>query len=386
MNNIFVSLRARSYKNVRPIEKEDSIKKPVIVHTINSLGVGGAEVLFKNAINLMDNYHHVIVYLQPPHTLQNEIRGEVEFICLNHFGWKNTFRSISRLRRIIRSRKPVLIHSHLFEATLITRLAGFNKIPSLTTLHSMFSVDAFTKNRLSLWAERTTIGQCDHLIAVSEYVLQDFLEWVPFKGKKSVVNNFLPESFFQVREKSGTPTSLKCVAVGNLKEAKNYFYLLKVFSLLKDEPISLDIYGVGVLYSDLQKEIADQQLKVRLCGKGSMPGILHEYDLFVQASHHEGFGISVIEAMAMNLPVLLSDIPVFREITAGNAHFFNLHDAASTASIFIKLMKEIPFRNQFVDEGYDHVNHLFRETTYKTKIEKIYQAALKKPGIGKVIK
>jgi glycosyltransferase involved in cell wall biosynthesis len=119
--------------------------------------------------------------------------------------------------------------------------------------------------------------------------------------------------------------NVRCVAVGNLKEAKNYFYLLQIFQSLKEQPISLDIYGTGGLQTDLQNEIDKNNLRVVLKGHlQDIPAVLPHYDIFIQSSAHEGFGLSVIEAIAARVPVFISRIPVFEEITNGHAHFFHL--------------------------------------------------------------
>ena len=63
------------------------------------------------------------------------------------------------------------------------------------------------------------------LIAVSDYVLIDYLRFVSFKGKRFVLYNFLPEDYFKKVECGTGNAPCKCIAVGTLKEAKNYPYL-----------------------------------------------------------------------------------------------------------------------------------------------------------------
>ncbi len=61
----------------------------------------------------------------------------------------------------------------------------------------------------------------------------------------------------------------------------------------------------------------------------------HHASALVIASVIEGFGLPVVEAFQRGLPVICSDIPVFREIAEGRARFFSLADPASlTAALF----------------------------------------------------
>ncbi|RAF51964.1 glycosyltransferase family 1 protein, partial [Burkholderia multivorans] len=59
--------------------------------------------------------------------------------------------------------------------------------------------------------------------------------------------------------------------------------------------------------------------------------LLAEATALVTASRAEGFGLPVIEAMAKGVPVAVSDIPIFHEITGDAAVFFDEDDPASIA-------------------------------------------------------
>jgi glycosyltransferase involved in cell wall biosynthesis len=63
----------------------------------------------------------------------------------------------------------------------------------------------------------------------------------------------------------------------------------------------------------------------------SVMQLLRASDLVFLPSFEEGFGIPLLEAAAMRTPVACSDIPVFREVTGGLAHFFNPHGSAHEA-------------------------------------------------------
>ncbi|HKC36628.1 MAG TPA: glycosyltransferase [Chitinophagaceae bacterium] len=318
------------------------------------------------------------MYFQKDNDFPIQFNASCRLKYLEHKGWRQIFRTIRNLRRTIKNEKPFIVHSHLFLSSLLTRLATPKNIPVVNTLHSVYSVDAFGKNKKSLWAERLSLKKHHSLVAVSKFVLDDYLSFVRFKGNRFVLHNFLPGSFFE--NKNNRPVkngNLKCVAIGNLKEAKNYDYLLKVFELIKDMPISLDIYGDGDLKASLCEIIETKKLNIRLCGTATdIKNVLGGYDLFIQASEHEGFGLSVIEAIASKLPVFISDIPVFREITNNYAHFFPLHDIDRAVVLLRSLLQDTERKGLYVEQAYKMAKVRYSQAAYRDQLLKIYDSVV----------
>jgi glycosyltransferase involved in cell wall biosynthesis len=351
------------------------MKRYKIAHLINNLSRGGAEILLKRTINLFPEYEHLVIYLNLPDELKTDIKGKVKFICLHHTSWRQMISTRRKFKQIISDWEPDIIHAHLFDSTLLARLSKVSSIPVVSTIHSTYSSDAFEKSKKALILERLTANKQQGLIGVSEYVVNDYLKYVPFKGKTFVLYNFLPSMNFTTEPSRciDKVEVLKCVAVGNLKEAKNYFYLLEAFSHLKDAPITLDIYGDGPLKESINKYILENGLKVKLCGKAEeIIKKLSNYDLFLQGSSHEGFGISVAEAMAVKLPILISDIPVFREITGGKAYFFPLNNVHELAAILKRFSQNEINKTLFVNSAFDQICKISSEESYKKKLHQIY--------------
>lgn len=356
------------------------MNKPQIIHVIDSVTTGGAEILLKNSINILPEFRHLIVHLFPVITLQSSFKGDVEFTCLHHTGWAGIFNTVSKLRRIIKQQRPKLVHSHLLLSNLIARLSTPSSIPLYNSLHSTYSVDAFQKNRKSIWVERLTLRNTHHLVAVSDYVLQDYKQFVSFKGGSFVLYNFLPDQFYSescLGKVDESAKELRCIAVGSLKEAKNYHYLFDIFSHVKNKNILLDVFGEGALRKELQDRIDAEKLKIRLCGNADIsPNLFNNYDLFVQASSHEGFGLSVIEAMASKLPVYISDLPVFREVTGSFAHFFSLEKLPDAVDGLEKMYRNAPMRKQFVEKGYEYCRSNYSSAAYRQKLLSIYNSSV----------
>ena len=76
-----------------------------------------------------------------------------------------------------------------------------------------------------------------------------------------------------------------------------------------------------------------------------LPGLYAGADLFLLISTYEGFGIPALEAMACRTPVLVSDLPVFREVCGEGALRANPADAAAVAAGIAESIRETPQRS-----------------------------------------
>ena len=297
------------------------------------MGVGGAEVLLKDTVQGLPEHQHVVCYLRQPDTLVPQLK---EHICYNlqHSSWKQSFGTCRKLKQIISKHQPDVIHAHLFEATLLTRMVVPEKTKFFFTIHNILSKDAFEVNRLSLVAEKLTYKKRHHIIAVSKVALDDYDKWVGIRGEADVLYNYVSQNFFDLQfdYRQEVNTSFKLVAVGNLRRQKNYPALLEAFKLLNDLPVSLDIYGEGDINDELQTTINKNRLNVRLMGRvNAVSEILPDYHAYIMSSLFEGFGIAPMEAMAAGMPVILSNLEVFKEIGEDVPVYFDQSDPASIA-------------------------------------------------------
>lgn len=318
--------------------------KPTLIIIIDNLAKGGAEIMLVNLLAELKKKFEVILV-----TLTNNCAFEKkEIICDYQYslGFKNKLSFLTcifRLKRIIKKHKPEIIHAHLIYSSLVARIACPNTIPLLYSIHGELSKSDFNKSRILTLLEKSTIKNNHSLLAVSNVVLQDYEKTIKKTNRSFVLPNYISDNYLNQKIPSKNRDqvhTLKLIAVGNIKAAKNYQYLIESFSHLKDVPVTLDIYGNTdhPLYKELQSEI--DRLKVPVFFKGAFSNVIskfHNYDLFVMSSKNEGFGIAVIEAMSCGLPVLVSDIPVMREITLQNALFFNLSNPHS----FVEIIQQI---------------------------------------------
>jgi glycosyltransferase involved in cell wall biosynthesis len=136
----------------------------------------------------------------------------------------------------------------------------------------------------------------------------------------------------------------------------------------------VDVYGEGTLRGELQAIINKFGLKVTLKGHSkNLEKILPEYDAFVMTSNFEGCAIAALEAMAVKLPALLSDIPVLRELGDANAIYFDLKNPTDLATQIKKILSGTIDLNQYSNLSYERASQLGRRDVYLKKIREIYE-------------
>lgn len=345
--------------------------KKTLIIIIDNLERGGAETLLIGILReISQQYRTVLVTLNSTFQFDKDKILCDKYYSLNAKGRFNYFMKIPQLRRIVRNEKPDLIHTHLFYSTIVGRMVKPKHVPFVFTIHNETSKNTGKVERL---IEHLTLRKNQNLIAVSKIVEEDYSSLFKKSIKTFVLYNYISENFFSPNEyPKSKGTMLRLIAIGNIKRQKNYQYLVNAFKLLKDVSISLDIYGNFLdpeLSENLQSQIKGDNLPIRLLGPSSnISKKFANYDLFISCSSYEGFGLSVVEAMASGLPVLLSDIPVFREITNNSALFFDLHHPSSLLNIIHKIFEneinltELSERGKIVTSKYhktEYCNQLF---------------------------
>lgn len=346
-----------------------------IIHITETLGVGGTEILLANSLPSLTEYNHIVIYLGGDSALKEEFK-EYPVHCLEHTGKQTFLRSILRLRKLLKKYNADIIHAHLLWSSFIARLAKPKGIRLITSIHSVLSKDAFEKNRLSLWMEKLTTNRQDDVIGVSKFVIEDYLKFVPYKKRTHLLYNFVPGIFFDTQTTNKVNFSsekpILCIAVGNLKDVKNYDYILDAFQLLPKNKFILHIAGEGPLRKRLESKITEYQLPVKLLGsQHSMQKILPQYYLFIQASSHEGFGIALAEGIGSGLIPVLSDIPVHREVTDNKAWYFDLNNPGTLATILVSIAEKGPGQEKLL-QVQNHIKAISSSISYFEKLRNIY--------------
>jgi glycosyltransferase involved in cell wall biosynthesis len=347
-----------------------------IVHVIDSLRIGGAETLLVNTINDLAEFDHVIIALNEPEDLKDKLPATVKYYRLKFaFRKANFIPTIWKLRKIFSIEKPAIIHAHLYWSIIMSRIARWKPAKFIFTLHGMMGLRMFTK-KISYHRilERVTLSPSQHLVAVSKTVYDDYNKYIPFKGVSHIIYNYVPDEYFQNgKEDFSIGDRFRLVTVGSLRAIKNHEIIVKAIGIL-GSAYSLDIYGYGDTEERLKK--LAQETKANVSFKGGQKNIntlLPAYDLFVMSSFSEGHSIALLEAMALNMPMLLSNIPSFRETTQDKALFFEVNDAEQLAGLIRKMKEDESLRKKIAQDCHEVVCRDATRQQYLSSLRKLYK-------------
>lgn len=309
-----------------------------IVHLIWQFQVGGAETMLVDIVNEQSLTEEVLLIVgnaMIDHALLSQLNSRVKVKLLGRpQGNRNPWYLIKLYRTIVKFR-PNIIHAH-FESFI--RILKFIRKPRVMTIHN---------TGISLTARA---HQYDAIFCVSASVKHDIKQRYP-SLITYIVNNGINFSSIQKKSHYGD-SPFRIVQVSRLDHhQKGQDVLLhavnKVNETLKGKKkIMLDFIGDGLSQSYLQNlskslgmEGYCKFLGVR--SRSYIYDVLQSYDLLVQPSRYEGFGLTVLEGMAAGLPVLVSDIEGPMEIIDSGryGYHFRSEDATDCAQQILQIMK-----------------------------------------------
>lgn len=232
---------------------------------------------------------------------------------------------VRRLRKLVRSAAPDLVHLHSAKAGLAGRLAVRGRRTTVFQPHawSFAAATGALATASSRW-ERYATRWCHSVLCVSEQERQDG-EAAGIRADFTVVPNGVDPRHYAPAERRAARLSLGldlseplAVCVGRLCRQKGQDVLLAAWpAVLRRVPTArLALVGTGPDAQALaaQARALPEPYRVRLAGEVTDPRPwLAAADLVVLPSRWEGMALAPLEAMAMARPVLLTDVPGARE-------------------------------------------------------------------------
>ena len=186
----------------------------------------------------------------------------------------------------------------------------------------------------------------DCIVGVSKYTVNCILEdyGSHLERKTVLVYNGVKTSLYEERKSENFG---KMIVASHLRESKGIQDLIEAVNLLPEENkvlLKIDIYGEGPMRKELGRTVELYHLENQITFKGSsseLPNLLQEYSFLLQPTYMECFSLSILEALAANVPVITTPVGGNPEIIkeGKNGFIFKAGDIETLSSIIDKVLQ-----------------------------------------------
>lgn len=226
------------------------------------------------------------------------------------------------LRRLVREQRIDIVHAHEYKTDLIAAfLARTEGVLPLATVHG-WSGHSRRERWLYYPCDRRLLARFPHVIAVSSDIARMLMRAGVAPERVTTIVNGIDHTAFrrdptrrdEVRRSLGVNSSDFVVgAVGRIEREKRYDLLVNAIArvTLVRPNIRLFIAGDGALRAEVEaaaRVLCPADTCVFLGHRTDVAALYHAFDLFVQSSDNEGTPNAVLEAMALETPVVATNV------------------------------------------------------------------------------
>lgn len=375
-----------------------------VLYVLDSLAVGGAEQSLLAIGQQLRDTEPVMCHLYAADDLQEEYKAAgIPVISLGLTTDKAFLKGAWRLRGVIRQEQPDLIHSTLYGAGITSRLASWgSRRPRL--LHTWVNeppAHGHPANRPRIWRKRAaqlldavTSRRVDHFLANSQAIADSYcrayrldpecVTVIPRGRDPAFFERVDPESVAAVRrELELSPEHPVVLDVARLWHWKGQSDLVEAWPrVLRELPeIRLVLVGNGPDRYRLERLVRtlDLEDRVRFAGyRNDVPALLALADVFAFPSRYEGLPGAVVEALFAGLPVVLSDIPVHREMVEDGVSGVLVPpgDPDAWATALVDLLRNPATATRLGDAGRRRAHERFHVDDVARRHEDVYRRVL----------
>ena len=307
-----------------------------LAYMVTSLGIGGAEHQVVALAERMVSRGHDVMLIVLRSAVEHEWQTAVPIVRLN--ASKSLVGAIGGLRQsaaALRDFQPDILHSHTFHANITARaMRATGAAPIvLSTIHNVYE-----GGRQRMLAYRLTDRFSAHTTAVSQAVADRYSNSgaVP-NCKCSVITNGIDLEEFSPSRIANSPHAQQgfvWLAAGRDVPAKDFDTLLSAFKRVRREISDARLFIAG----DRAPERTDTD---GVCWLGlcrDMPSRIAACDAFILSSAWEGMPLVVGEAMAMEKPVVATDVGGVRELVGDCGLIVEARNPEGLAHAMLRMM------------------------------------------------
>ncbi|TCS44112.1 glycosyltransferase [Reinekea marinisedimentorum] len=296
-------------------------KKPTVLHVIDTTGPGGAETVFLDLAENMDlqGYNKLALIKGSGWVEQQLKKRQIPYLVLKPYGFLSLPYYL-QLFRIIKKYNVQYIQAHLLGSALSCSILRFlYRVPVVATLHGQVDVNPNERFvAVKRWILKVGLSK---VVAVSGQLASYLESRGLFNASQLEVihNGISTDRYTRAAVRSfrldlGLNESTKLIgSVGNIRPAKDYKNLIEAAALVIEQEPGVHFLIAGHSKQPLQGELDALVAKLQLGNNvhflgfvDDTPSFLAQLDVFALSSSAEGFSIATLEAMAANVPVVVT--------------------------------------------------------------------------------
>lgn len=288
----------------------------IIFVTISMTG-GGTERVIATLSNYLAGAGYEVTILQiAESTVAYELDSRIKLVQVGQTSGgsiKKRLERVSNMRRIFKEQKPANIIAMGTVCSIFTGIAALGIRGNFLAFSERNRPDRINKKPYKWWSRmlRNMIyRKADALVLQTEASKNYFPKGIVKKSCVigNPVSSAIPEPFDGIREK-------KIVSAGRLTDDKNYHLLLDAFKVFNEAypDYKLEIYGKGEMEGELKeyiKEIGIAENARIMPFASDLHERIKSAKMFISSSDTEGISNSIMEALALGIPVIATDCPI----------------------------------------------------------------------------
>lgn len=299
-----------------------------IVHIVESAGGGVLKYIQEITMHLENKkYRHTIIYSSRDVTPKNfnqmfNANVETKYVPMNRgISFKQDCYSLVSIYKLIKELKPDIIHLHSTKAGLLGRIAAFltghAKVFYTPHCYSFLMRSEQIGKRIIYFLGEMILSQVKgNIIACSksEYKLAKKLNW--FRKNYLLENAIDMQAFLPYRHKRKQNL---IVGVGRLDEQKDPLLFIRLIEKIKSKLPEIEVIWIGDGPWRKKCETLNQNLGTNITFTGwvkhdEVIRHLSKASVFLQTSKWEGLPYSILEAFALGIPIIATNIASHRDV------------------------------------------------------------------------
>ena len=250
------------------------------------------------------------------------------------------------------------------------------KAKRITVLHDSLFWD-YKKNYSFLWNKyfisliNLGINSRTQIITTSNYSKKNLIKIL---GRDKSIS-YVYQSFNFHKTSSSNYKSPKnyLLHIGSFEKRKDLITLVKAFKLVDDTNLKLVLAGAQIINGNsevldeiktyiIQNKLEDKVILAGYVSREEASVLYKNASVYIFPSLDEGFGIPILEALSFSLPVICSDIDVFKEVGGDCVQYFKVGDSVSLSKKIISVLDSDKVKQ---NDNIKHINKFSRQNFIK---------------------